>query len=359
MIKEYFLQNWPLILILPAFAILLKTTVFLDKKTIRRMFFLIAVVFVLSIVVFVEFYFADLGEMKELRSVLMAVRYSATPFIIAMILYTLVKKLRWYIFIPAALFAVINVVSVFTGVVFSVGDDGSLLRGPLGYMPYVAVGLYSAFLVYIMFRQSNKQATEIIPIVFLCFAFVSGLILPFILGKEYSRIFCTTIIIALFVYYVFLILQLTKKDALTGLLNRQAYYSAVGDDAKGITGLVSIDMNGLKAINDTDGHSAGDEALETLGLCFMRAAKPRQSVYRIGGDEFVVVCRRNTEDEIKQLIERIKNNVSDTKYSCAIGYSYSADGIKSINEMIKESDEMMYEQKSRYYMNSDGGPSEK
>ena len=352
MIKEFILQNWALVLILMAFAVLLKTTVFLDNKTIRRMYALIAVVFILAVSVFTEFYLDDLGILKNLRTVLMAIRYSAIPIIIAMILYTLLRRARWYVFIPAIVFTGINVISIFTGIVFSISDENALQRGPLGYLPFIAVGLYSMFLVYIMFKQSNKQSTEIIPIVFLCFAFVSGLIFPFFFGLDYSQIFCTTVVIALFVYYVFLIIQLTKKDPLTGLLNRQAYYAAVNDNPKDITALVSIDMNGLKAINDTGGHDAGDTALETLALCFLRAAKQKQTVYRVGGDEFVIVCRKSSKDEIKQLVDRIQKNVSKTEYSCAVGYSYSPDGAFTVDEMLKESDEMMYKHKARYYSES-------
>lgn len=352
MIKDFILQNWSLILILMAFAVLLKTTVFLDAKTIRRMYVLIAAVFGLSVIVFAEFYMDDLGILKNLRVVLMAIRYSATPVIISLILYALLKRARWYVFIPAMALTLINVISIFTGIVFSISDTNTLQRGPLGYLPFIAVGLYSVFLVCVLFKQSNKQSTEIVPIVFLCFAFVSGLIFPFILGKDYSQIFCTTIVIALFVYYVFLIIQLTKKDPLTGLLNRQAYYASVNDNPKDITALLSIDMNGLKAINDTGGHAAGDLALETLAICFVRAVKAKQTIYRVGGDEFVIVCRRSSKDEIKQLVERIQKNVAKTEYSCAIGYSYCPGGAIAIDEMLKESDEMMYKHKANYYQNS-------
>ena len=203
-----------------------------------------------------------------------------------------------------------------------------------------------------MIKQSNKQVTEIIPIAFLAFAFASGLVLPFVIGKEYSKIFCTTIAVALFVYYVFLILQLTKKDALTGVLNRQAYYASIRDASKDITALISIDMNGLKAINDSQGHLEGDEALVTLAFCFARAAKVKQSIYRIGGDEFMIICHKTSNDELKQLVAQIKNNVAETKYSCSIGYSYSDDGKKDINEMIVESDNMMYADKADFYSRS-------
>lgn len=352
MIKELIIQNWSLTLILIAFAVLVKTNFFLDKKTRNRMYILIVSVFVLSIIVFAEFYLENLGKFDDVRIVLMAIRYSSTPFIIAMTLYTLAKKERWYVFIPAAILSGVNFVSVFNGIVFSLNDDGTLRRGVLGFLPYIVVGLYCFFLIYTLFKQGNKQAAEVIPTIYLCFVFLSGLVLPFFIGKDYSRIFCTNISIALFVYYDFSILQLTKKDTLTGLLNRQAYDSAIKDDNKEINAMVAIDMNGLKEINDKKGHAAGDEALETLALCFAKATKPRQLIYRIGGDEFMIICRKSSENDIKRLIERIEKNISRTQYHCAIGYSFSADGRKMISEMQEEADKAMYEQKDIFYSSS-------
>ena len=63
----------------------------------------------------------------------------------------------------------------------------------------------------------------------------------------------------------------------------------------------------------------------------------------------MIICRRATEDEVKQLIERIRKNVSKTEYKCAIGYSYYPNGTDSIDKMLKESDEKMYEDKSAFY----------
>lgn len=347
---EYLIQNWILILILAAFAIMLTITVFLDKKTVRRMYILIGVVFVLSIIVFIEFVLAENNQYPIARSTMIAIRYSATPIILALMIFTLVKRMRWYVLIPSFVFAIVNIVSIFTGIVFSINESGDLVRGVLGYLPYIGVGLYSVFLVYILIKRSNKSATEIIPIVFLAVAFASGLVLPFVMGKEYSKIFCPTIAIALFVYYVFLILQLTKEDALTGLFNRQAFYDAMNRYSD-ITSVISIDMNGLKAINDNEGHIAGDEALLTLALCFKKSVRPKQSIYRIGGDEFVILCRKTKEEELKRIVKNIRKNVGNTKYTCSIGYSYIDNG-KSTKEMIKESDEMMYLDKAKFYSES-------
>ena len=349
MLKDYIVQNWPLILVLAAFVISLLTTVFLEKKTVMRLYILITAIFLLSIVVFVEFYFAGKGEQNTLRTILMAIRYSATPLIIAEITITLVKRMRWFVFIPAIALVVLNIVSIFTGVVFKIDDSSNLVRGPLWLIPYIMVGLYSVFLVYLLIKRSNKRPMEIIPIVFFIFALGSGLVFPFIFRDAYASMFCVTIAIALFAYYEFSVLQLTKKDSLTGLLNRHAYFADISNDPKSISALISIDMNGLKKINDNVGHQAGDEALVTLALCFSRPLKNKQSGYRIGGDEFIIVCRRTSEEEVLQLVEKIKKNVSETEYTCSIGYSFNPDGDKPISDLLRESDEMMYLEKEKFY----------
>ena len=231
----------------------------------------------------------------------------------------------------------------------SLNSEEKLQRGPLGYLPYIMVGVYSALFVYLLLKRSNKRPEEIFPVAFLCFAFASGLILPFVLGKDYQKIFCVTITIALFVYYVFLILQSAEKDPLTGLLNRQSFYAAVSNDPKSLKALILIDMNGLKAINDREGHVAGDKALETLARCFLKATTSREAIYRVGGDEFVIVCRKASEEDVRIIIERIREKLAETKYHCAIGYSYSSNESKNIDEMYKAADEMMYKDKMEYY----------
>lgn len=350
MFKDYLLQNWALILVLLAFAISVITTVFSDKRTKRRMFVLIVAIFALSIVVFVEFDVVA-GNVKYnlVRTILACIRYSATPLIIAQIMFTLVKKMHWLSFIPALILLIIIFISIFTGIVFKVNDAAKLVRGPLGFSPFIVAGLYGIALVYLLIIRSNKRPLEIIPIAFLGFALGSGVVLPFIFHDDYASMFCVTMAVALFAYHEFSVHQVMKKDSLTGLLNRNAYYADVSYDTKSITSLISIDMNGLKTINDTEGHLAGDEALVTLSMCFTKATKFRQTPYRLGGDEFVIICRKVTEEDVLKLVERIRKLVDDTKYSCSIGYSFNFEGNKSIDDLLTESDAMMYDDKEKYY----------
>ena len=348
-VTEFVIQNWALILVLLGFTVSLISTVFLEKKIIFRMYALIAEILFLSILVYIEFYIADMSGYRALRTVLIAVRYSATPFLIAQIIFTIIKRQKWFVFIPAILRTLIDFISIPTDIVFYIDDTETMHRGPLGLLPYAMVGLYCVLLVVLMIKHSSKHSIERVPIIYFCFAFFSGIIMPFLIGKDYAQLFCTTIGISVFVYYVFSILQVTKKDPLTGLLNRQAYYSDISSDPEEISALVSIDMNGLKVINDTEGHAAGDKAISTIAACFLRAAKRRQPVYRVGGDEFVVVCRKVSEDEVIALTKRIHEQVNATQYSCSIGYSYSSDGKKPIDELLSESDANMYAEKQIYY----------
>ena len=348
-IKEYLIQNLGLLLVLIAFAIILHFTVFLDRKMVRRSFTLIIGVFALSVIVFTEFYLEKRGLYLLPRTILMAVRYSATPILLAQIIYVLVKRMRLIIFAPSLVLVVLDVISIFTPIVFGLTDTGELIRGPLGYLPYIIAGIYCATLIFLLVRQSNRRAVEIAPIVFLAVSFTLGLILPFVLGKDFSGLFSTIIGVSLFVYFVFTILDVAKKDPLTGLLNRQAYYADVKANRKDITALISVDMNGLKVLNDTQGHAAGDEAIKTLANTLVKASKQKQSVFRIGGDEFLIVCRKLSLEEVKGLVHSAYKDLDATPYSCSIGYSYDDSGTKPIQEMLKESDEMLYEAKALHY----------
>lgn len=348
-LKSYVLQNWILILILGAFVVILFITSFSGRKAMIRLLLLLLSVFLLSIVVFAEFYLQPVSENSTARMILMAIRYSATPFVLALVIVVLVKQQKIFVFIPAFVLLAIDIVSIFTGIVFGLDENHSLVRGPLGFLPYAVCGLYMVFLIYLLLGRSNKRAIEIIPIVFLAIALSSGLIFPFVFGSAFAQIFCSIIAVSLFIYYVFTVLELTKKDSLTGLLNRQAYYVETRRYFKDITAIVSLDMNGLKQINDTYGHAAGDEALITLGICFSKACHARQSAYRMGGDEFVIVCRKNSEEQVIALVERIEKYVAETKYTCSIGYSYHEEGTVHLEDLLKESDEKMYSDKADYY----------
>lgn len=78
-----------------------------------------------------------------------------------------------------------------------------------------------------------------------------------------SELFASLLII----YYLSLYVLTAKEDTLTQLLNRQCYYADMEKMADKITAVVSVDMNDLKKINDSQGHDAGDKALKKVAEC--------------------------------------------------------------------------------------------
>ena len=138
-----------------------------------------------------------------------------------------------------------------------------------------------------------------------------------------------------------------RLETLIAAINRTNAETLI--EGETITALISVDMNGLKTINDNEGHNAGDLALTTLADCFLRAVKSKHRVYRVGGDEFIIVCRKVPEDTVSDICARIHQIVSETRYSCSIGYCYSKGEGRSIDDMLKESDKNMYSEKEQYY----------
>ena len=108
----------------------------------------------------------------------------------------------------------------------------------------------------------------------------------------------------------------------------------------------------LKYINDNYGHIEGDKALMTISDCILKSAKGNMYAYRLGGDEFIVLANKKTEEEIINAIEKFKANLSKTNYHCSVGYAYKKEGTETISDLIKESEIMMYKDKEEFYKNS-------
>jgi len=155
------------------------------------------------------------------------------------------------------------------------------------------------------------------------------------------------------------LLHESNTDQLTGFYNRRAYEDAIerykkdGWDDKSV--YASIDINGLKEINDTLGHEAGDELILGVSDCMRQCINPYGTIYRIGGDEFIALI--NADDE---LLEQIKRNLDDAcnkwtgKLVPSLSISYGFVPTKempgaTLHEIVVLADKRMYEQKSRFY----------
>ena len=83
--------------------------------------------------------------------------------------------------------------------------------------------------------------------------------------------------------------------------------------------------------------------LIAIAQSFCRVTGKKERVYRIGGDEFVIISRKSSTEEMEKLLDRLKAGVDEIGYSCAFGLSFH----KTPDEMLAESDELMYQDKAR------------
>lgn len=144
--------------------------------------------------------------------------------------------------------------------------------------------------------------------------------------------------------------RLSHVDILTNVHNRNAMIENIDALARQNVpvGLVYTDVNGLKYINDTKGHEAGDKALcysaDRLAFHF-----GRENVYRAGGDEFVVIIPEIEEEDFKAQIEKLTAELSiDNPYRFSSGACWCPDSSR-IEEAVRTADSQMYEAKSRFY----------
>lgn len=108
-------------------------------------------------------------------------------------------------------------------------------------------------------------------------------------------------------------------DLLTGLLNRSGLHRWLGADPTAVkslelppTGLIMIDLDDFKSVNDRFGHVVGDELLALVGIAIRSSVRPGDVVCRWGGDEFLVLCPGTSDDDLVAIADRLLLAIAST-----------------------------------------------
>lgn len=140
-------------------------------------------------------------------------------------------------------------------------------------------------------------------------------------------------------------------DALTGLANRNRFTADIEElDEAGPRrgfGVAFIDMNGLKEINDEQGHMRGDRALRAVAR-IVRSSFPEANVYRLGGDEFLAIQLDVEGDRFAADAARARELFGEQGCSTAMGLFYASEPLL-VEQAVKVSDQRMYREKRIYY----------
>lgn len=147
---------------------------------------------------------------------------------------------------------------------------------------------------------------------------------------------------------------LARTDILTGALNRQAFFELAQQavDAQRWRLLVFADLDGLKQVNDIQGHAAGDACLRAYGAAVRTIIRREDLFARVGGDEFIIFMNVKDEAAARAVAARLHeamNNISaeSRTLNCSVGGLAAPPGEASIDDLVRSADNLMYEAKQR------------
>ena len=218
------------------------------------------------------------------------------------------ERRSWKIWIPALVNLAVNLTAFFSPVAFTFDEDYDFVRGPLGYVVFIVSLLYMiAILVLIRLRFfGGKKAERWILIGCVAGCMAASMVDALFGGTHLNE--------AIMIGWVFLLFFLRShdnyQDPLTSLRNRFAFYDDCETFGKDISAVASIDMNGLKRLNDADGHAAGDRALAEIGKCLTAVNDRNTIAYRVGGDEFIILFMHRDQETVEKTVKRMKDLVS-------------------------------------------------
>ena len=275
------------------------------------------------------------------------------------------RRKRQFVFLPVILLAILCITAFWTGLLFYIDESGTLVNGrfyvvvaiiPFGYMIASSIKAFSRY------ANKDKYAERAIYLMIGIFPFapmVCG-----ILQALFWRIpfLCYGSVAAVFYVYTTIQDNMISIDPLTQTNNRNQMYKflikKMRTEENGMSlFLLMVDVDKLRSINDSFGHTEGDRALNRVASAIKDACqgpRGRMFVSRYGGDEFVIVAEMAYRAEATYLAEQIKNNIrrlSDIEgapydLSVSIGiaqYDYKAP--VSLQAFIARADSDLYQNK--------------
>ena len=328
------------------FFLLFNSTLSANRKS---KFMLCTIIsFMMVVCNIVVYTFTGTGKHIMLMKVFSAISFTisgpvALPFIF--VTDVLKKRARRIIQFLALFNAILCLLSIFTGWVFKFDETGIRSFGPLAFVPYLFSFIYIFVLLaiaIIKFRLGFKHESVFILIL------SGGIIVAVIMNAVFHYKFLISGMAALSCtfYYIFFTTETLTRDALTDAFNRHSFYNDIKNMQKKQMYIASIDLNGLKTINDTYGHDAGDKAILAVSKSASEVLPVRCRFYRMGGDEFEILYPNATYIEVELTMQQLKEAVHKKGYSIAVGFGEFKKGMK-LDDVIREVDAIMYEDKAQ------------
>ena len=347
--KLYFQWHIVLLIFLILSSLILVTDLGIAKKAKILLASIIGIIFLLTIVHTVERYLCEeTNDYPNLRFFFTVIKYIGPQLILCLLITTIFhnRKIEAVLYAALGIETILIATSQATHLVYYVAEDNTFTRSYLGYLPFVMSLIYLVFFILIIIYKFKTERMELVFLLtpaLLC-AVVTVLEALDVISQQLN----TALGSAVLFYEVYLYYVNSKKDTLTGLLNRHSFVMDLKSHIDDLEALISMDLNGLKKINDTYGHHAGDMAIIAAAKSFTNVKGYKLKVYRVGGDEFNAIVQNANEEDVKNIIKIMNDNINSYGHSASFGYVMN-DKEYTIDTLLKIADERMYEAKRKYY----------
>jgi len=279
------------------------------------------------------------------------------PFYLFKINYNkgLGRTINKILILPLLVNTVICIISYRVNLVFSIDAQNVYSRGPLFLLPLIASIIYFVLLIIAIFKNRGDFEIEdrkafawivLVPIV--------AVILQIMF--ENLIIIWVSVALSLMLYYVFLRETQFTYDQQTGVKNRKAFEKEMERltlSNKDIA-ICVFDINNLKKTNDLYGHKAGDVFIAEGAKIIKNSFQNFGKVFRIGGDEFCVICEDANKNDVVNAMEKLDktimkvNKKRTNKLVLAHGFAiYNKRVNDNIYSIFTEADKLMYENKAK------------
>lgn len=351
--KLYFQWHIVLLIFLLLSSLILVTDLGIAKKAKGLLASIIGIIFLLTIVHTVERYLCEeTNDYPNLRFFFTVIKYIGPQLILCLLITTIFhnRKIETVLYAALGIETILIATSQATHLVYYIAEDNTFTRSYLGYLPFVMSLIYLVFFILIIIYKFKTERMELVFLLtpaLLC-AVVTVLEALDVISQQLN----TALGSAVLFYEVYLYYVNSKKDTLTGLLNRHSFVMDLKSHIDDLEALISMDLNGLKKINDTYGHHAGDMAIIAAAKSFTNVKGYKLKVYRVGGDEFNAIVQNANEEDVKNIIKIMNDNIKSYGHSASFGYVMN-DKEYTIDTLLKIADERMYEAKRKYYQEKD------
>lgn len=319
------------------------------SKTLSLQFIFVAITdLLLTISDNCRYFSYHLTNPTTLRYISAAAGYTLRPLVLyflAIISGRYYKANVKFLMVPCivnGIFAFLSCFGATKGIMFFFDATNNFHRGILSILPYITCLIYVIVIFINSYRVAyvNPFETVIVTVVFIFALFATYMESQY----KFDLLLSQTLGVTIVIYYMFLNIQMYKRDELTQLFDRRALSIDLNRyNAKKCT-YVSMDVNNLKEINDKKGHLAGDEALKEIALIMKKSFRQNATLYRVGGDEFLAVVKHKSKVNPQSLVKAFQRNLAETKYMVACGCAEYQPG-DSIEDVFECADQEMYKNK--------------